>query len=180
MENPSKNYRLVLSHHWSSITDHPDKPDYYLQSIIDHCAKSSGSLSIRSSDSYRVKDWFEPNTSNMHLMYYLDAEGKRVYTLKASFLWTSVLSRGVVPRRLQRIRSTKYRSNQNHRYSLFLTISYSFYHLPTTPQKETPNGKITESAHPARFSPDDKFSRQRISCKKRFGIYLPQTPQKPL
>ena len=47
-------------------------------------------------------------------------------------------------------------------------------------QKETPEGKITESAHPARFSPDDKFSRQRIACKKRFGIYLPSTPQKPL
>jgi len=64
----------------------------------------------------------------MHLMYYLDADNKRVYTLK----------------------------------------------------KETPDGKITESAHPARFSPDDKFSRQRISCKKRFGIYMPHTPEKPL
>jgi H/ACA ribonucleoprotein complex subunit 3 len=65
----------------------------------------------------------------MHLMYYLDTDGKRVYTLK----------------------------------------------------KETPTtGKITESAHPARFSPDDKFQRQRIACKKRFGIYLPQTPQKPM
>jgi H/ACA ribonucleoprotein complex subunit 3 len=65
----------------------------------------------------------------MHLMYYFDSEGKRVYTLK----------------------------------------------------KETPKGdKITESAHPARFSPDDKFQRQRIACKKRFGIYLPQTPQKPM
>ena len=64
----------------------------------------------------------------MHLMYYLDADGKRIYTLK----------------------------------------------------KETPAGKITESAHPARFSPDDKFSRHRIACKKRFNIYLPKTPQKAL
>jgi H/ACA ribonucleoprotein complex subunit 3 len=48
-------------------------------------------------------------------------------------------------------------------------------------QKETPDAsKITESAHPARFSPDDKFSRQRVACKKRFGIYLPSTPQKPM
>lgn len=61
-------------------------------------------------------------------MYYLDANGKRVYTLK----------------------------------------------------KQTPTDKITESAHPARFSPDDKFSRQRVACKKRFNIYLPNTPQKPL
>ena len=28
----------------------------------------------------------------------------------------------------------------------------------------------TRSAHPARFSPDDKFSSQRITLKKRFGI----------
>jgi len=61
-------------------------------------------------------------------MYYLDANGKRVYTLK----------------------------------------------------KESPKGKVTESAHPARFSPDDKFSSQRIACKKRFGLYLPNQPQKPL
>lgn len=60
----------------------------------------------------------------MHLMYYLDANGKRVYTLK----------------------------------------------------KESPQEKVTESAHPARFSPDDKFSRQRVIEKKRFGIYLPDTP----
>ena len=42
----------------------------------------------------------------MHLMYYLDSDGKRVYTLK----------------------------------------------------KETPAGDMSHSAHPARFSPDDKFS----------------------
>lgn len=36
----------------------------------------------------------------------------------------------------------------------------------------------TKSAHPARFSPDDKFSRERITCKKRFGI-LP-TQQAPI
>ncbi|KNA19555.1 hypothetical protein SOVF_045110 [Spinacia oleracea] len=48
-----------------------------------------------------------------------------------------------------------------------------------TTKKESPVGKATESAHPARFSPDDKFSRQRVLLKKRFGL-LPtqQTPQK--
>jgi len=64
----------------------------------------------------------------MHLMHYLDSDGKRVYTLK----------------------------------------------------KEKPDGKMTESAHPARFSPDDKFSAQRVACKKRFGIYLPTLPEKSL
>ncbi|KAL7545992.1 hypothetical protein ACHAWF_009339 [Thalassiosira exigua] len=65
----------------------------------------------------------------MHLMYYLDETGKRVYTLK----------------------------------------------------KSNPEEKVTESAHPARFSPDDKFSSQRVTIKKRFGIYLPDSPlSKPL
>jgi len=64
----------------------------------------------------------------MHLMYFIDNDGNRIYTLK----------------------------------------------------KEAPNGKVTESAHPARFSPDDKFSRHRVACKKRFGIYLPDLPAKPL
>eukprot|EP00304_Pavlova_gyrans_P010801 CAMPEP_0206035142 /NCGR_PEP_ID=MMETSP1466-20131121/1876_1 /ASSEMBLY_ACC=CAM_ASM_001126 /TAXON_ID=44452 /ORGANISM="Pavlova gyrans, Strain CCMP608" /LENGTH=64 /DNA_ID=CAMNT_0053409491 /DNA_START=14 /DNA_END=208 /DNA_ORIENTATION=- len=61
----------------------------------------------------------------MHLMYYHDAAGKRVYTLK----------------------------------------------------KVAPNGEPTTSAHPARFSPDDKFSGQRIECKKRFNILPIQGPK---
>jgi H/ACA ribonucleoprotein complex subunit 3 len=28
----------------------------------------------------------------------------------------------------------------------------------------------TFTAHPARFSPDDKFSSQRVACKRRFGL----------
>ncbi|CAI8056015.1 H/ACA ribonucleoprotein complex subunit 3 [Geodia barretti] len=60
----------------------------------------------------------------MHLMYYTDSEGKRVYTLK----------------------------------------------------KIDPSGKPTSSAHPARFSPDDKFSRQRVTLKRRFGLLPTQTP----
>ena len=62
----------------------------------------------------------------MYLMYYLDTEGKRVYTLN----------------------------------------------------KVDPAGKPTFSAHPARFSPEDQYSRQRITVKRRFGI-LP-TQQAPL
>ena len=55
----------------------------------------------------------------MHLMYYLNEKGERVYTLKKSH-----------------------------------------------GEEEQP----TLSAHPARFSPDDKFSAQRLACKKRFGL----------
>ncbi|KAI0756169.1 Nop10p-domain-containing protein [Daedaleopsis nitida] len=64
----------------------------------------------------------------MHLMYTLDDNGSRIYTLK----------------------------------------------------KITESGKITKSAHPARFSPDDKFSRHRVTIKKRYGILPTQLPSKPL
>ena len=33
--------------------------------------------------------------------------------------------------------------------------------------KKVVAGKVTVSAHPARFSPDDKFSRHRVTLKKR-------------
>ncbi|OVA02378.1 H/ACA ribonucleoprotein complex [Macleaya cordata] len=45
-----------------------------------------------------------------------------------------------------------------------------------TTKKESPLGRATESAHPARFSPDDKYSRQRVLLKKRFGLLPTQKP----
>jgi H/ACA ribonucleoprotein complex subunit 3 len=39
-----------------------------------------------------------------------------------------------------------------------------------TLQKVDPNGAATISAHPARFSPDDKFSRHRVTLKRRFKL----------
>ncbi|CAN6273497.1 unnamed protein product, partial [Urochloa humidicola] len=42
--------------------------------------------------------------------------------------------------------------------------------------KESPLGVPTQSAHPARFSPDDKYSRQRYLLKKRFGLLPTQKP----
>ena len=39
-----------------------------------------------------------------------------------------------------------------------------------TLKKITESGEITKSAHPARFSPDDKYSRQRVTLKKRFNL----------
>lgn len=56
----------------------------------------------------------------MYLMFYLDEEGNRIYTL----------------------------------------------------EKVAPDGKATVSAHPARFSPEDKYSRERILMKKRFNLLL--------
>ncbi|ORZ02170.1 H/ACA ribonucleo protein complex subunit 3 [Syncephalastrum racemosum] len=47
-----------------------------------------------------------------------------------------------------------------------------------TLKKVDPNGRATKSAHPARFSPDDKFSRHRVTIKKRYGILLTQQPKR--
>jgi len=47
-----------------------------------------------------------------------------------------------------------------------------------TLEKVDPNGNPTTSAHPARFSPDDKFSRHRYTIKKRFGLLPTQQPAK--
>jgi len=33
-----------------------------------------------------------------------------------------------------------------------------------------PQGKPTLSAHPARFSPEDKFSKYRVTVKRRFTL----------
>ncbi len=34
------------------------------------------------------------------------------------------------------------------------------------------DGQVTKSAHPARFSPDDKWSRHRVTLRKRFGLLM--------
>ncbi|XP_073316096.1 H/ACA ribonucleoprotein complex subunit 3-like protein isoform X1 [Primulina huaijiensis] len=45
-----------------------------------------------------------------------------------------------------------------------------------TTKKESPLGLATRSAHPARFSPDDKYARQRVLLKKRYGLLPTQQP----
>jgi H/ACA ribonucleoprotein complex subunit 3 len=45
-----------------------------------------------------------------------------------------------------------------------------------TLEKVDPSGNPTFSAHPARFSPEDKYSRQRITIKERFGLLPTQQP----
>lgn len=49
---------------------------------------------------------------------------------------------------------------------------------PTLPPRKQKNvdDTPTASAHPARFSPDDKFSRERVECKRRFGLLPTQKP----
>ncbi|CCU80296.1 unnamed protein product [Blumeria hordei] len=36
------------------------------------------------------------------------------------------------------------------------------------------SGEVSKSAHPARFSPDDKYSRHRVTLKKRYGLLITQ------
>ena len=50
-------------------------------------------------------------------------------------------------------------------------------HRIYTLKKVTKAGIITKSAHPARFSPDDKYSRQRVTIKKRYNLLLTQRGQ---
>jgi len=95
----------------------------------------------------------------MHLMHYLDASGNRVYTLKVSDFCALIV-----------FSPWPFSHNINHNTIILSRLL----------QKQTPEGSVTESAHPARFSPDDKFSRHRVACKKRFGIYLPNTTMKPM
>ncbi|KAF8819763.1 putative nucleolar protein, structural component of H/ACA snoRNP [Cardiosporidium cionae] len=44
------------------------------------------------------------------------------------------------------------------------------------PNAQTTEGEQTFSPHPARFSPDDKYSAQRLSCKRRFNLLPTQSP----
>ena len=39
-----------------------------------------------------------------------------------------------------------------------------------TIQMESPEGEFTLNAHPARFSPDDQYSGQRIKLKQKFNL----------
>uniref|UniRef100_T1IXY6 Nucleolar protein 10 n=1 Tax=Strigamia maritima TaxID=126957 RepID=T1IXY6_STRMM len=46
-----------------------------------------------------------------------------------------------------------------------------------TLKKTGPDGKPTFSAHPARFSPEDKYSSERIRMKQRFNLLITQQPK---
>lgn len=46
--------------------------------------------------------------------------------------------------------------------------------------KKVIDGQVSKSAHPARFSPDDKYSRHRVTIKKRYGLLLTQQSKSTL
>lgn len=103
----------------------------------------------------------------MFLQYYLNEDGERVYTLKVrrGEAGECVCGGGGAigagppeedPGPVAGVLSS---------VSLFLE------------QKFDPLGQQTCSAHPARFSPDDKYSRHRITIKKRFKVLMTQQPR---
>ena len=102
-------------------------------------------------------------------MYYLNEKGERVYTLKVRE------RRRPPPTALRHPVATEQTLDAESalRTSRDSRASAS---LPSPRQKTAPDGSPTQSAHPARFSPDDKFSKQRVACKKRFGLLPTQKP----
>ena len=42
--------------------------------------------------------------------------------------------------------------------------------------EETAERTPTHSAHPARFSPDDQFQKERMKCKERFKLLPTHKP----
>ncbi|KAF2785982.1 H/ACA ribonucleoprotein complex subunit 3 [Melanomma pulvis-pyrius CBS 109.77] len=44
--------------------------------------------------------------------------------------------------------------------------------------KKVVSGEVAKSAHPARFSPDDRYSRHRVTIKKRYGLLITQQKDK--
>jgi rRNA maturation protein Nop10 len=82
----------------------------------------------------------------MYLMMYLDEAGKVVYTLKA--------------------RAKRQSGMSADEHSQAQSVSDAARCALRPLQKEGPDGKPTQSAHPARFSPDDKFSRVRLGARR--------------
>lgn len=103
----------------------------------------------------------------MHLMYTLDPNGNR-YVIIISY--ANLGRRTNFTPLLQDLhpegedQSSAWKKEHMILELQWLTVLNSLIRL----QKSTKDGKVTKSAHPARFSPDDKFSRHRVTIKKRW------------
>jgi rRNA maturation protein Nop10 len=92
----------------------------------------------------------------MHLMFYLDDAGKRVYTLKARARGARDAAEGRPRRTSDALGAPGY--------------------VGVVARVRGRSGWAVLGHTAARFSPDDKFSSQRIAGKKRFGLLLTQQP----
>ncbi|KFZ12377.1 hypothetical protein V501_04261 [Pseudogymnoascus sp. VKM F-4519 (FW-2642)] len=99
----------------------PPPANLHIKKFPDHQTQTTTTARRPTTNLTANTSSFFSTTATMHLMYTLDAEGTRVYTLK-----------------------------------------------------KINGGEVTKSAHPARFSPDDKYSRHRVTLKKRYGLLLTQ------
>ncbi|KAJ5735730.1 H/ACA ribonucleoprotein complex subunit [Penicillium malachiteum] len=68
--------------------------------------------------------------------------------------------------------SNAYRQPNTAKMHLMYTLGADGKRIYTL--KKVVEGKVSKSAHPARFSPDDKYSRHRVTLKKRYGLLLTQ------
>jgi H/ACA ribonucleoprotein complex subunit 3 len=124
-------------------------------------------------------------------MYYLNEQGDRIYTMKVRI--SSVKLHMHCMQHWEEETHSLYCCDNYHHpcyMHIYASTPYPLFppNLPThtnpppsspfllSLQKHAPDGTPTQSAHPARFSPDDKFSRERITTKKRFGLLPTQQP----
>lgn len=123
----------------------------------------------------------------MHLMYYLNESGARVYTMKVSphplcgplhgnraTLLTS--ARLCLCRKRRRTADQPSQPTQV-RGAPFAAVCLQRFRVlaPCLPPPRLRAALSRRSA--ARFSPDDKFSKHRLICKKRFGLLPTQRPK---
>ena len=117
----------------------------------------------------RVCDLSSSRRGEMHLMYYIGADGKRVYTLqKAAPDGTPTHS--AHPGALRRA------SPRRAAPRAPVQSAPASPPPPQAPAHVAPLFLPPASPPAARFSPDDKFSRQRVTIKKRFGLLPTQKP----
>jgi H/ACA ribonucleoprotein complex subunit 3 len=105
----------------------------------------------------------------MHLMYYTGPSGRRVYTLRKTAPDGS-------PTRSAHPGASRDAHLDGARRLVATRISASaaligrlIRHRVFAPHSHLP-------CRAARFSPDDKFSRHRVTIKKRYGLLLTQQP----
>ncbi|KAJ5836418.1 H/ACA ribonucleoprotein complex subunit Nop10 [Penicillium robsamsonii] len=102
-------------------------------------------------------------------------EKKEILRSKAPFKKHSVTKQYGPSSSSSRKNSSTYRRRKMH---LMYTLTADGKRAYTL--KKVINGEVTKSAHPARFSPDDKYSRHRVTLKKRYNLLLTQQTEAPV